>query len=53
MPERIRRPITRQMWHKDPRVVEAAKAALADEQAPLEPAKQSVAVLKKIVVGQS
>lgn len=40
------------LWHKDPRVVEAAKAALADERAQPEPAKQSVAILEKIVGGR-
>lgn len=40
------------LWHKDPRVLEAAKAALATEQAQPQPDKAFVAVLEKIVKGQ-
>lgn len=39
-------------FHKDPRVLEAAKAALATEQAQPQPDKAFVAVLEKIVKGQ-
>jgi hypothetical protein len=40
------------LWHKDPRVLEAVKAALAAEQAQPEPDKAFIAVLEKIVKGQ-
>ncbi len=40
------------LWHNDPRVLEAAKAALATEQAQPQPDKTFVAVLEKIVKGQ-
>ncbi len=40
------------LWHKDPRVLEAAKAALAAEQAQPQPDKAFMAVLEKIVKGR-
>jgi hypothetical protein len=40
------------LWHKDPRVLEAAKAALAAEQAKPQPDKTFVALLEKIAKGQ-
>jgi hypothetical protein len=40
------------LWHKDPRVLEAAKAALAAEQAQPQPDKAFMAVLEKIVNGR-
>ncbi|MCE9587575.1 MAG: hypothetical protein K8R57_04600 [Verrucomicrobia bacterium] len=40
------------LWWKEPRVLEAAKAALAAEQAQPEPDKAFIAVLEKIVKGQ-
>ena len=40
------------LWWKDSRVLEAAKAALAAEQAQPEPDKAFIAVLEKIVKGQ-
>ncbi|MCE9587576.1 MAG: hypothetical protein K8R57_04605 [Verrucomicrobia bacterium] len=40
------------LWHNDPRVLEAAKAALAAEQAQPEPDKALIAVLEKIIKGQ-
>lgn len=40
------------LWHKDPRVLEAAKATLAAEQAQPQPDQAFVAILEKIVKGQ-
>jgi HEAT repeat protein len=40
------------LWHKDPRVLEAAKAALAAEEAQPEPNKEFMAPLQKIIKGQ-
>jgi HEAT repeat protein len=40
------------LWHKDPRVLEAAKAALAAEQAQPQPDKAFMAPLEKIVKGR-
>jgi hypothetical protein len=40
------------LWHKDPRVLEAVKAALAAEQAQPQPDKAFTTVLEKIIKGQ-
>ncbi|MFM8635768.1 MAG: hypothetical protein ACKOEX_13335 [Planctomycetia bacterium] len=40
------------LWHNEPRVLEAAKTALAAEQAQPQPDKAVVAALEKIVKGQ-
>lgn len=40
------------LWHKDPRVLEAVKVALAAEQVQPQPDKTFVAMLEKIVKGQ-
>jgi hypothetical protein len=40
------------LWHKDQRVLEAVKAALAAEQAQPQPDKAFTTVLEKIIKGQ-
>jgi hypothetical protein len=40
------------LWHKDPRVLEAAKTAMGDEQAQPQPDEACLAVLEKIVKSQ-
>jgi len=40
------------LWFKDPRVLEAVKAALAAEQAKPQPDKAFTTVLEKIIKGQ-